>query len=130
MQLDFERAQTIFIALERSAEQFFADEEIPQAQRAVQRQIDMRYAGLSNEMSVELTIGSVFELAVRDAIQTYHHEFHQLTGHSHEGQEAVELVNLARDGCRAAGQTESAGAQKRREYRTCTTSITSCRLSR
>ena len=92
--LDFERAQTIFIALERSAEQFFADEEIPQAQRAVQRQIDMRYAGLSNEMSVELTIGSVFELAVRDAIQTYHHEFHQLTGHSHEGQEAVELVNL------------------------------------
>ena len=92
--LDVERAQTIFDTLERSAERFFADEKIPTAERAVRRQIDMRYAGLSNEMSVELASGRVSELAIRDAIESYHRQFHQLTGHSHEGQEAVELVNL------------------------------------
>ena len=92
--LDIERARTIYSALERSAEQFFTDEDIPQTQRVVQRLIDIRYAGLSNETSVELAAGSLSELAVRNAIQTYHHQFHQLTGHSHEGQEAVELVNL------------------------------------
>lgn len=92
--LDINRAQTIFAALERSAERFFADEEIPLKARAVRRQIDMRYAGLSNEMSVEFASGPVTELAIKDAIETYHRQFEQLTGHSHAGQEAVELVNL------------------------------------
>ena len=92
--LNVNSVQTIFNALERSAEQFFADEEIPTTERAVWRQIDMRYAGLSNEMSVEVANGPVSDLAIRDAIETYHRQFHQLTGHSHEGQEAVELVNL------------------------------------
>ena len=92
--LDVERAQAIFATLEDAALRFLADERVPEIRRRVQRHIDMRYAGMSNEITVEIAPGPITEALLRQAIDAFHDQFHRLSGHSYAGRETVELVNL------------------------------------
>jgi len=92
--LDVDRAQAFFDTLEEAALRFLDDEHVPENRRRVQRHIDMRYAGMSNETTVELAPGPVTEALLQQAIDAFHDQFHRLSGHSYAGRETVELVNL------------------------------------
>jgi N-methylhydantoinase A len=92
--LDLKRIQNVCEVLVHSAERFFTNQGISSVQRSVRRQIDIKYAGLSNEMSIDLLPGPICAYSIAEAIQAYHERFSRLTGYSHEGREEVELVNL------------------------------------
>lgn len=91
---DVDAARDAFAALAREADTFLAAEGIADADRCVQLGADLRYAGMLCETAIPLPGAEVDADAFAGAVDAFHDHFERLTGHSHRGQEPVEIVNL------------------------------------
>lgn len=92
--VDAKHAEEMFVALECEAENFFDAQSIELAGHATHRSIDMRYEGMLYETSIALPSGVITPRRLSQAVDAFHDHFEALSGHSHRGSEAVELVNL------------------------------------
>ena len=92
--LDSARVARDCATLEQQAHAYLAAEGVAVDDRRLQRQLDMRYAGMSGQLTVALAAGAIDDDALARAIEDFHGQFRAASGHDHRGFEAVELVNL------------------------------------
>lgn len=92
--VDAVRLGAAFDELEQAAARFLAEEGIETARRRLRRFIDMRYAGMLYETSIELASEAITPETIAASLDRFHDSFERLSGYSHRGREAVELINL------------------------------------
>lgn len=92
--VDVTLAAEMFEELRQAADRFLAGEGVAPAHKKIRRSIDMRYAGMLYEANVALGDEPLTRATLDYAVEAFHVQFERSAGHSHRGQEAVELVNL------------------------------------
>jgi N-methylhydantoinase A len=92
--VDPARLEDLFGVLGSDANALLAAEGVPPAARVLERKLDLRYAGMSHELTVECPAGARGRAALSGTIETFHRRFQALSGHADRAREAVEIVNL------------------------------------
>ena len=95
----FERAQA---ALELQARRWLDAADDGFVDRALERKLDLRYAGMTHTTSVSCPAADSPGALVAATIERFHDEFERLSGRSWRDREAIEVVNLrvTARGCR------------------------------
>ncbi len=94
-QLDLARLQGIIATLESEALATLADEGYAGPQVRLTRQVDLRYAGQSYELTIPLPAGAVTPQTLADLSEAFGREHEKTYGHrASSDQEAIELVNI------------------------------------
>lgn len=85
--------EAAYEALERRAVEWLTHENIPDADRLVQRTVDTRYAGQNYEISVAVPAGPIDDAAIASIRQRFEEEHRRLYGFAAE-QDPIELVTF------------------------------------
>ena len=90
---DFDLIREIFVAMEDEGRQTLLREGVTAAEMEFQREIEMRYAGQSSELSVPCPEAQVNAHTLDQAVKKFHVQHERTYGHGYPEQ-AVELVNF------------------------------------
>ena len=90
--LDMTALVRAFCRLEAGARDVFGQERYAGLAPLLERAIDMRYVGMSSELTIPLD--DVTRVGVTKAIESFHRAFHERHGYSYRGEQRVELVHL------------------------------------
>ena len=93
--LDLERIENTFTELQNRADTWCAAEGMPRTAWQMIYKLDLRYAGMTHETTIECTssVGDV-EHTISGTVDRFHDHFEQLSGRSWRDREAVEIVNV------------------------------------
>jgi N-methylhydantoinase A len=111
---DLNRIETTFATLEQQGSRDLEGQNVPSADRRLLRQIDMRYAGQSFELTLDCDGEQFTHEVLARLMASFHEEHHRAFGFS-APDEPMELVNLrvigvgaiSRPGLRGLGTTTS-----------------------
>jgi N-methylhydantoinase A len=85
-------AETLSL-MERAAQAFLDDAEVPEPQRALIRQADLRYGRQAYELTIAMAPGPVAPTTIEQLAAHFHQEHERTYGHANRA-EPVHLVNL------------------------------------
>ena len=92
--LDPARMARLFGDLLSQAEAWFGAEGVAAGDRVVQRKLDLRYAGMSHETTIECPPGEASKSLISATLARFHEHFERLSGRSWRDHEGIEIVNL------------------------------------
>ena len=93
-QLDFERLNRQFTALESRATASLEQQNVPAAQRRLLRAADLRYKGMASELTVPVPDSQMGPQEAEEMLDNFHRAHQDNYGYSYQGQQLVEIVNL------------------------------------
>jgi len=94
-QVDLERLNGIVAGLEREASAMLAQEGYAGSRASLERKVDLRYAGQSYELSIDIPAGPIDSQTIAGLEEAFGREHEKTYGHRATGaDEAVELVNI------------------------------------
>jgi N-methylhydantoinase A len=86
--------ENMFGALHAQADALLAADNVAPALRAIERKLDLRYAGMTHEVTITCPQDVHGGALIEATIERFHRRFEELSGHSRRGREPVEIVNL------------------------------------
>ncbi len=92
--LDSVVIDTGFATLTAEADALLAADGVVSEARAYVRKLDLRYAGMLHEVSIECPADATGASLLAATVERFHDQFEASSGHTHRGRLAVDVVNL------------------------------------